>query len=466
MTDNIIKSAWHKQYANFADQFTKIKRIKTVATAFNTNIDAVIRLDGQKITALAQAAHITLNDLNDPRRCIHSPKDVVRGLIKCFTQGIAEEWTTDNAAIYPWLKSQIGYDRLQMGGQAGIMANLLSLFDIPEVIVHTASHPTLQAEQFLKNNNIRAFDQHGKSLPAHLINRSADQPLIHWIIEFSKDDHLTLDQTELTCPKSNRFIATYDPANLVLQTDPFFIKHIKSTGFNYLILSGYHNLSAANNGRAIIEQSADVLRDLKASAPQGIIHLELASTQDKQIRRDILEKIAPFVDSIGLNEREMLDFIEVIDQDLYQEISTQKITSLSMLKALRRLKKAVLTPRIQLHMYGLYMTLLDSNFPLSAPKNINGMLLASVVAASKAALGALQTAKDLTYAQNMDISDISVAEMNALAEFLDTPEFYRTGITELDGQILTAVPVILIDKPKTLVGMGDTISCVSLIGAQ
>ena len=39
----------------------------------------------------------------------------------------------------------------------------------------------------------------------------------------------------------------------------------------------------------------------------------------------------------------------------------------------------------------------------------------------------------------------------------------ENGICEVDDYIISAIPTILIDKPKTLVGMGDTISSVSLL---
>jgi len=42
----------------------------------------------------------------------------------------------------------------------------------------------------------------------------------------------------------------------------------------------------------------------------------------------------------------------------------------------------------------------------------------------------------------------------------------ETGIVSNDKYDLIAVPTILIDKPKTLVGMGDTISSISLVGAR
>lgn len=466
MTADSLKHSWLKQYADFSDQFDAIKKIRTIATAFNTNIDAVIKLDGQKISELISTFGLSLKELEEPKTHIDEPKDVMRGIFKCFTQGIAEEWTADNPQIYQWMKEHIGYDRLQMGGQAGIIANLMSLFEIPEVIAHTASHPNLQAAQFLKNDHLYAFDSQGNLTPAHRIDRTNDQPLIHWIIEFAKEETICVEQKKFTCPKANRFIATYDPANLVLQTDPFFIKHLEQNGFDYLILSGFHNLSAKQNGQSIIDRSAKTIQHLKEVCPRGIVHLELASTQDKTIRRHILQKIAPLVDSIGLNEREMLDFIEIIDNDLYQEIHTKKISSILMYRSLQRLKKATNAPRIQLHMYGIYMTLQDKNFPITAEQSLKGMLLASVTAASKASLGALTTKSDLIYAQDMPIADASVQELSALSEFLNNPKLCRTGITHFCDQILTAIPTILVDKPKTLVGMGDTISSVSLIGAQ
>ena len=40
-----------------------------------------------------------------------------------------------------------------------------------------------------------------------------------------------------------------------------------------------------------------------------------------------------------------------------------------------------------------------------------------------------------------------------------------TGIGEYAGYDVIAVPTILVEKPVTLVGMGDTISSVSLVGA-
>lgn len=52
-----------------------------------------------------------------------------------------------------------------------------------------------------------------------------------------------------------------------------------------------------------------------------------------------------------------------------------------------------------------------------------------------------------------------------LSEFLGNKnELLTTGIYTSDKFHCVAVPTILVDKPITLVGMGDTISSISLVG--
>jgi ADP-dependent phosphofructokinase/glucokinase len=61
-------------------------------------------------------------------------------------------------------------------------------------------------------------------------------------------------------------------------------------------------------------------------------------------------------------------------------------------------------------------------------------------------------------------------ELNALSAYVQ--EHYgkdgldQIGIVETKDFRLIAVPTSLIEKPVTLVGMGDTISSLSLVGAR
>lgn len=86
----------------------------------------------------------------------------------------------------------------------------------------------------MKKVNLKAFN----------ISRTEDIPLIHWIIEFNKGDSLSYNGKTVTCPKSNRFIATYDPLNFRMAIDKHFSDKFNEgkTPFEYIILSGYQML--------------------------------------------------------------------------------------------------------------------------------------------------------------------------------------------------------------------------------
>ena len=464
MTNMLYKEAWNNFYKSVPAQLQKVKNVRRVATAFNTNIDAVIKISGAKIGELAKKFGLTAES-TEGKTQISTGKDAVRGIMKCFINGIAEEWLCDGVEAFRWLRENIGYERLQMGGQGGIVANAMAVLGVQNVYVHTASHPKLQAEQFLNLPNLQASDDNRNLRKACEINRKDDVPLIHWIIEFDVGDKLVIGDKEFICPKSNRFIATYDPDNMKLKKDEGFLHNLESNGFDYMILSGYHNLTSENNGIELIEENVELIKKWKADNPHSIIHLEIASTQDINVRRAIMEHIAPLADSMGLNEREALDVLEVADKEMFENVKNKKLSAPLLFDVLLKIKERYLTPRIQLHFFGMYLTLQNKGFKISQEQNKNGMMLASTIAATKAGTGNINEYDKLLWAHGKSVSDVGLNELESLARYLKCPELAETGICEIKGYELTAVPTILVEKPLTLVGMGDTISSISLIGA-
>lgn len=464
MTD--LAQIWQHYYNNVPAQLSQSANIGTVATAFNTNIDAVVKISGKKLSILAQQFELKKEDINLAQTCINTPKDAIRGICKCFINGIAEEWLIDNIATAEWLKKNIPHDRLAMGGQAGIIANLAAVLGVQHVIAHTASLPQTQAAQFLPYDNLFSFDEQGNLAPAHQICRQKEAPLIHQIIEFAKDDVLMLNNKTYTCPKANRFIATYDPANLALMMNDSFVQHINQNGYDYLILSGLHNLTANTGGLKRIEAVVELLQQWRLSCPKGLIHLEMASTQDKTIRRAVVEKIAPLADSLGLNDREALDIIEVIDAPHFAKINHKQPSAADLFDILLKIKNITQTPRIQLHMFGLYITLQNKDYRISAQQNRAGMLTAAVVAASKAGYGKIEEPADLLWVLQNQNGNFNFTALQNLSAHLSAPQLTSTGIFENENYTLIATPTLLINNPKTLVGMGDTISATSLLCAR
>lgn len=464
MMKNNLKKIWKILFANAPKTLASVKEVNSVATAFNANIDAVLKIDTNKFSDLLIQENLSLSELRNIKYTkLDNPQDVLKGIFKSFSLGIAEEWLTADKNIYDWMVKNLGYDKLQMGGQGGIVANVLGIAGVKKVFAHCNSLPQLQADQFLELDNICSFDESGCENSAYKINRNHDVPLIHWIIEFNKGDKIIIEGQEFVCPKSNRFIATYDPLNLNLVIDKNFVETMTKTNLDYIILSGFHALSSENNGVKLLENSIPFIKQIKKKA---LLHLEIASTQDLKIRENIINQISPLADSIGVNERETIDVLEILGLKDLQQKCEENCHSINLFNALIAIKKKLKIPRIQLHFFGMYLTIQDKNFKISAQANRNGMILAAIISTSKAGTGSLNEYENLLWSLKEEVSDIGLKELEDLSAYIKNDALLSSGICQFEDFDIIAIPTILIEKPKTLVGMGDTISSISLVSAR
>lgn len=465
MTNSELKKSWLEKYKRVPETLNRMQEVESAATAFNANVDAVVKISGKRLAALITAEKLRLEDLKNIKETrLNGGSDVIKGIFKCFCKGIAEEWLTEDKKVYDWMVENLGYDRLQMGGQGGIVANVLAVAGVKKVYAHTNSLPKLQAEQFLKLDNLLSFDDRGEERPAYQIDRLKDIPLIHWIIEFDKNDTVEIEGQTFVCPKSNRFIATYDPLNLHLVMDANFVEATKTQKINYIILSGFHALTENNNGVNLTTNTLPLIKSWKQKG--AILHLEIASTQDIKVRKAIIENIAPIADSIGINEREAIDILEVINQQDLALRCEEDTHSVNLFKALEVIKRTVKCSRVQLHMFGLYITMQDKGFKITPQANLNGMMTAATVAAGKAGTGNINNPDNLIWASGKEVSDVGLSELSDLANYIGDKNLLESGMATYNNFDIIAVPTIIIEKPLTLVGMGDTISSISLVSAR
>jgi ADP-dependent phosphofructokinase/glucokinase len=300
--------------------------------------------------------------------------------------------------------------------------------------------------------------------------------LIHWIIEFNKGDEITIGNTTITCPKANRFIATYDPLNFKLHIDSAFSKKMSdpSTQFEHIILSGYQllqeKLNTGETGISRIEESKKILHGWRKNHPNHILHLEIASTQDATIRKYLIDNLANEVDSIGFNERELIDILEVIDEKEFAAICDKNTHSSNLFEGMLKVFAYTGCPRMQLHMFGLYITLQKKGFKITPIQNRKGMQLAANIAATKAGTGSINSKDILLWSLNQKVSGQGLEELKSLSETVEykfgANNLMEDGIFTTDELEVIAVPTIIIENPITLVGMGDTISSISLVAAR
>ncbi len=477
MSFESYKSSWLKNYSTAPEQLKKMSMVKGLVSAFNANIDAVIKVSGKKIKGLIADHQMTpMELLAVGPRSIKTPEDAIRGLIHCFKGGIAEEWLIENVSVFEWLQKNLGYDKLQMGGQGGIVANVMAICGVDPVYVHCASLPEEQSGLFLDLDNLISTNSQGQLSKAGDTIRENDIPLIHWIIEFDINDSIILEAETITCPKSNRFIATYDPLNFKLHIDQNFANAVADpkNHIDYVVLSGYQmlqeNLEGGIKGTDRIDESMMLFEGWKKSHPNALFHLEMASTQDPVMRKYLLDTLAKKVDSLGFNERELIDLLEVMGE---MELAAQcdlETSSANLFRAMLKVQAYTNCPRLQLHMFGLYLTIQEKGFRITPEMNRNGMQLAAVIAAAKAGTGAINTKDVLLWANGREVSDRGLQELSGLSKELagngNSSGFMDSGLGTTDKLDIIAVPTILIDKPITLVGMGDTISSISLVAAN
>ena len=479
-----LKQTWKDHYANTPRQLERMRQVGGVASVFNANIDAVLKVKPEQLAgwiAKLGADPAALLAEDGPKR-IGASADVLRGFIECFKAGIAQEWLVSDEAAFQWMRDHVGYERLQMGGQGGIIANVMAVAGVKQVYVHCASLPAQQASLFLDRPSLVSTDGAHALKPAHQIDRSGDLPLIHWILEFDKGAQITVGGHTLTCPKSNRFIATYDPLNFVLHVEEGLDKAlgVAANPLDVILLSGYQMLSeplqgqVAGSGLKRISDSWAQVQAWKAAHPKAVVHFEFASTQDLAIRKALAEQLAPHADSVGCNEQELIGMLEVLGEDSLA-LQAHAMDSVSLFKGLEAVFKRLKLKRLQLHMFGLYVTLLRPGSEKDGPAfqaeaNRDGMAFAATVAAAKAGTGSIEKEENLLWAHGREVADQSLKELNALdsyvADIFSRPGLAERGIVEAPGFVLVAVPTILIEKPVTLVGMGDTISSLSLVGAR
>ncbi len=183
----------------------------------------------------------------------------------------------------------------------------------------------------------------------------------------------------------------------------------------------------------------------------------------------MVDHLANDMDSIGFNERELIDILEVIGEEELADLCNKETTSSNLFKGLIKVFQYMKCPRIQLHMFGLYISLQKKGYQISPIQNRKGMQLAAIIAATKAGTGSINSKDSLLWAKDREVSDIGLNELRRLSETV-SQEFgannlIEDGIFTNDSVEIIAVPTIIIDKPITLVGMGDTISSISLVGA-
>lgn len=126
------------------------------------------------------------------------------------------------------------------------------------------------------------------------------QDEIHLIMEYKVGD----TWGAYTAPVATRFITSYDESNSKVTMLETFFENLGNFNPDLVLLSGLHMLEGQSE-EFFSERLSVVKNGLKNIPVTLPVHLELASMAHKKLMRKILEEVAPYISSLGLNEQEL-----------------------------------------------------------------------------------------------------------------------------------------------------------------
>ena len=405
-----LEQKWIERYRQSIDLLDKNS---SVFTGFNVNLDVIHkeRFEPDQEAELLEK--------------VENMDDLKAALRYCRENGENHELDYQNLEID-------GGDK-HIGGQGGIISNFLAETE-NEVILYT---------QFLSDEI------------AEMMNERILYPVKSEDVFYLKNvqDAVNSSKTkknhifEFEADRSGRLILSgrikgygpYLPQDIEEEL-PLIQNNIDSC-----IFSGFHNVTG--NKLAKLKKAGNQLSKIEKP-----VHLEYVH-KGAETSKMIVEHVIPEVDSLGLDETELGELLNLLDID--QKDSFNFGESFSALKKLiRRLELS----RIHLHTYRYHITVTESSYEQDKETIRDSMLYGELAAVQSAENGEIPDKKDI---REFNMENKNIQEVQELADFgnfHDLKEFARTGTAEVEGYKVAGIPIINHHDPERTVGMGDIIS--------
>lgn len=383
---------------------------------------------------------------------INTVSQLLGSILWSIRRGKAAELFVESCPVRFYMK-RWGWNELRMGGQAGIMANLLGgVYGVP-VIVHVPQLSRLQANLFLDGPIYVPTLENGEVKLIHPKEFSGDEEnCIHYIYEFPRGFRVF----EFEAPRENRFIGSADDYNTTLFIREEFRESFSEVIKNVqlAILSGLQALTKENYKEPfeIVKSNLEVLNEREIP-----VHLEFAFTPDEKVREEILNVLGMFY-SVGLNEVELASIMEILgEKKLAKELlAHDPVDPIAVTEAMLKLAKKTGVKRIHFHTYGYYLALTE----YKGEHVRDALLFAALAAAAKAMKGNITSLEEIREATSVPVNE----KATQVEEKLRAEYGIKEGIGEVEGYQIAFIPTKIVAKPKSTVGIGDTISSSAFIG--
>ncbi|MGP8321094.1 MAG: ADP-dependent glucokinase/phosphofructokinase [Methanosarcinaceae archaeon] len=456
-----------------------------ILCGYNVNIDSVYSISGDEVSGLIRSqdtAEINAKIQNPPNE-VNSVSDFVAGLVLCMQNGSGAEWLIHEKHAFDFLKKRF-FDRsiIRMGGNAGIMANVMSEMGAELVIPNVVRPSVTQMSLFSKRSIMLPQSREPAS--------ECFDELVHFVFDFKKGETFLLDDTKnrpkskskiknntenntknntkITVPRENRFIATYDSANIELAVNPDFetyaLEHIKE--MDGVLLSGFHMLpDTYPDGSKYVEKIDRAVEQVKIWRKLNSklrIHAEFGHFLNSDIAYSVFSKLADHVDCIGMNEDElaMLSGVHGVPAQCILQMD-----ACSVIDAAIRCASDFGTRRLMIHTREFVLSVCAANIAIADPVTEFEVMGFGVKCAAAFASSGKLVNREFVEAESSTLNE-SIFGKGQMREVLDhiCGKQYGSGVAgEYRGYMFFILPTIICDDPVTTVGLGDTFSSATFL---
>jgi ADP-dependent phosphofructokinase/glucokinase len=444
---------------------------KGVILGFNVNIDKIIKISPEILSNILQTTRLEdrLSENCCPKK-ITNIEELLICLLQSITEGKADEVLINSDQVAVWIEENFVISRTVMGGQAGIMANLLRKIEVNPVLLSTPLS-SLNLNKLLDPSIINPTTNYDTFRSKSEKTAEKIEPITHYVFEFSAG-HYTVANRIINCDRSNRFIGSYDKVNSLLMFSEEFRKYSVDNISNYAlcVIAGFHlvdlEIHTSKSYTEVFEPVLNLIKKWKERNPFLIVHLELAAVRNRDLKQAIIDNLFSVVDSIGLNEQELVSFLHCFDKSLSVSIHST-ISSINLFKGMLAIFSKYPHLRLHLHYLDYFLLLSPLISEESALVRKNSLIISSLFAAAKAINGTIDRRID-TKLLDYNISKKGLEELQNLENYLKSEwdgdnNLINNGYIQTKSFAMFGIPTIVIPSPRYLVGLGDTISLMSIL---
>ncbi|WP_254523333.1 ADP-dependent glucokinase/phosphofructokinase [Natrinema caseinilyticum] len=429
-----------------------------VFVAYNANVDAIVRVDEELESVLDRPDD---PGADVPPSPLASKRELAAAIAHTMAAGRGDEIAmTDSFATA--IESELPPDSQQMGGQAGIMTNLLTALETAP-ITYTYLISERQLSMFERPERVRyptVADGQVSYVPLpEAVN--TDRTKINWVFEFREGDELF----GVTATEDTRFIAASRPPEFDL-TAGELDEAISQVGeaVDGALLAGYHNLTPdhVKDGYEETHRHArEVIRRLRSGSDVDV-HIEYAVTHDDDLRESMYEWILPEANVVGADTHELTMLhddasLAAVADPPSEATPFEPAEILDHYRMLEAVREELGVDCVQLHAMEYHLAVMEPSRSSEAVRR--GLEFAAVNAAAKAARGEISSPDDLETGLEYEPSAMGREAIELLADHVG--ETAEGGV--LEAPTVAACPNRVVDEPAGTVGIGDIVSSSSFV---